>query len=202
VGANGLLARVGCYYHDVGKLVKPQFFVENQPPGMNPHDKLRPEVSAQIIRSHVKDGVALARDAGLPEVVTAFIPEHHGTAEITYFLDRARSQGVEAAPDAFRYPGPRPRSVETAVAMLADGVEAALRVLEDPTPEKIREAIDHLVLQRVESGQLDDAPLTLSQLEQVKDEFVRVLTGVHHSRIDYPSSTGGISAEWTAAPRA
>lgn len=202
VGANGLLARVGCYYHDVGKLVKPQFFVENQLPGMNPHDKLRPEVSAQIIRSHVKDGVALARDAGLPEVVTAFIPEHHGTAEITYFLDRARSLGVEAAPETFRYPGPRPRSVETAVAMLADGVEAALRVLEDPTPEKIREAIDHLVLRRVESGQLDDAPLTLSQLEQVKDEFVRVLTGVHHNRIDYPSSMGGISAEWTAAPRA
>jgi cyclic-di-AMP phosphodiesterase PgpH len=202
IGANGLLARVGCYYHDVGKLAKPQFFVENQLPGMNPHDKLRPEVSAQIIRSHVKDGVALAQEAGLPRVVTAFIPEHHGTAEITYFLDRARNQGLEPAPDAFRYPGPRPRTVETAVALLADGVEAALRVLEDPTPEKIRDAIDHLVLQRVEAGQLDDAPLTLAQLEQVKDEFVRVLSGVHHNRIDYPSSVGGISAEWTSAPQA
>jgi len=201
IGANGLLARVGCYYHDIGKLTKPQFFVENQLPGVNPHDKLRPEVSAQIIRNHVKDGIALAEEAHLPEAVTAFIPEHHGTAEITYFLDRAKSQGnVEIDPDAFRYPGPRPRSVETAVAMLADGVEAAVRVLEEPTPEKLREAIDHLVHQRVESGQLDRAPLTLSQLERVKDEFVRVLAGVHHNRIDYPASTGGISADWTAPP--
>jgi putative nucleotidyltransferase with HDIG domain len=196
IGANGLLARVGCYYHDVGKLTKPQFFVENQVPGVNPHDKLRPEVSAQIIRSHVKDGVALGGEARLPEAVAAFIPEHHGTAEITYFLDRARAQGVEVAPETFRYPGPRPRSVETAVALLADGVEAALRVLEEPTSEKLREAIDHLVHQRVESGQLDEAPLTLSMLERVKDEFVRVLSGVYHNRIDYPSATGGLSADW------
>ncbi|MDH4349655.1 MAG: HDIG domain-containing protein [Gemmatimonadota bacterium] len=203
IGANGLLARVGCYYHDVGKLAKPQFFVENQMSGGNPHDKLKPEVSAQLIRSHVKEGVALAEEARLPEAVTAFIPEHHGTAEITYFLERARARGdSEISPDAFRYPGPRPRSVETAVAMLADGVEAALRVLDDPSPEKIRDAIDHLTLQRVESGQLDDAPLTLSQLERVKEEFVRVLAGVHHNRIDYPANVGGISADWKATPPA
>jgi len=200
IGANGLLARVGCYYHDVGKLSKPQFFVENQMPGANPHDKLKPEASAQVIRSHIKDGIALAEEARLPEAVTAFIPEHHGTAEITYFLDRARARGSgEVAAEAFRYPGPRPRSVETAVAMLADGVEAALRVLEEPTPERLREAIDHLVLQRVESGQLDDAPLTLAQLERVKEEFVRVLSGLHHNRIDYPATTGGISADWMPA---
>jgi membrane-associated HD superfamily phosphohydrolase len=174
--------------------------VENQMPGSNPHDKLKPEASAQVIRSHIKDGIALAEEARLPEAVTAFIPEHHGTAEITYFLERARARGNgEVAPEAFRYPGPRPRSVETAVAMLADGVEAALRVLEDPTPEKLREAIDHLVLQRVESGQLDDAPLTLSQLERVKEEFVRILSGIHHNRIDYPATTGGISADWAPA---
>jgi len=201
IGANGLLARVGCYYHDVGKLAKPQFFVENQLPGVNPHDKLRPEVSAQIIRNHVKEGIALAEEAHLPEAVVAFIPEHHGTSEITYFLDRVRAQGnADVSPEAFRYPGPRPRSVETAVAMLADGVEAALRVLEEPTPETIREAIDHLVHQRVDAGQLDEAPLTLSQLERVKDEFVRVLSGVHHNRIDYPASAGGISADWSAPP--
>jgi membrane-associated HD superfamily phosphohydrolase len=150
----------------------------------------------------VKDGITLAHEAGLPEVVTAFVPEHHGTAEITYFLERARKQGGEPSAEAFRYPGPRPRSVETAVAMLADGVEAALRVLEEPTPEKLREAVDHLVLQRVESGQLDDAPLTLAQLERVKEEFLRVLAGAHHNRIDYPQSMGGISAEWTPAPKA
>jgi hypothetical protein len=198
IGADGLLARVGCYYHDVGKIQKPQFFVENQSPGSNPHDKLRPDVSAQIIRSHVKDGLALADEARLPEVVRAFIPEHHGTAEITYFLERARTQGVNGtAGELFRYPGPRPHSVETAVAMLADGVEAALRVLDEPTPDKVREAIDHLVRHRIEAGQLDDAPLTLAQLDRVKREFVRVLTGVYHNRIDYPSSVGGINAEWT-----
>jgi hypothetical protein len=197
IGANGLLARVGCYYHDVGKLSKPQFFVENQMPGVNPHDKLRPEVSAQLIRSHVKDGIALAEEARLPEAVVAFIPEHHGTAEITYFLEKARARGTDVPPEQFRYPGPRPQSVETAVAMLADGVEAALRVLEDPGPDTLRDAIDHLVLQRVESGQLDDAPLTLSQLERVKEEFVRVLSGVYHNRIDYPTASGGLHADWT-----
>jgi putative nucleotidyltransferase with HDIG domain len=198
IGADGLLARVGCYYHDVGKVQKPQFFAENQAPGANPHDKLRPDVSAQIIRSHVKDGVALAEEARLPEIVKAFIPQHHGTAEITYFLERARAQGLNGtAGEMFRYPGPRPRSAETAVAMLADGVEAALRVLAEPTPDKVRDAIDHLVQQRIAAGQLGDAPLTLAQLDRVKEEFVRVLTGVYHNRIDYPSSMGGINADWT-----
>jgi hypothetical protein len=203
IGANGLLARVGCYYHDVGKLAKPQFFVENQAPGMNPHDKLKPDLSAQIIRNHVKEGLALAVDARLPEVVCAFIPEHHGTAEITYFLERARAQGVtDPAVEHYRYPGPRPQSVETAIAMLADGVEAALRVLDDPTPEKVREAIDHLVRARIASGQLAEAPLTMAQLDRVKEEFVRVLAGVYHNRIDYPTSSGGINAEWTPAAHA
>jgi hypothetical protein len=203
IGASGLLARVGCYYHDVGKIAKPQFFVENQAPGVNPHDKLKPDVSAQIIRNHVKDGLALAEEARLPDVVKAFIPEHHGTAEISYFLDRARGRGTgEPDLDLFRYPGPRPRSVETAVAMLADGVEAALRVLDEPTPDKVRDAIDHLVRQRIEAGQLAEAPLTLAQLDRVKEEFVRVLSGMYHNRIDYPAAAGGISAEWTPAARA
>ncbi len=197
IGANGLLARVGCYYHDVGKLKKPQFFVENQSPGANPHDKLKPDVSATIIRNHVKEGLALADDYGLPDVVRAFIPEHHGTAEITYFLDRARTRGEDdPSPECYRYPGPRPRSVETAVAMLADGVEAAVRVLADPSPERVHDVIDHLARQRVEAGQLNDAPLTLAQLDRVKQEFVQVLTGIHHNRIDYPAATGGIRAEW------
>lgn len=205
IGANGLLARVGCYYHDVGKVKKPHFFVENQRPGENPHDKLKPEVSASIIRNHVREGLALAEEHGLPPVVRAFIPEHHGTAEITYFIDRARKKGVpdeELEGEQWRYPGPCPRSVETAVAMLADGVEAALRVLDDPTPEKVTDAIDHLVQRRIESGQLDDAPLTLAQLRRVKEEFVRVLTGVHHARIDYPVESGGLSADWDGRARA
>jgi hypothetical protein len=137
-------------------------------------------------------------------VVKAFIPEHHGTSDITYFLERARSEGedVEDEAEQFRYPGPRPRSIETAVAMLADGVEAALRVLDDPTPDKIADAIDHLVQQRIESGQLAEAPLTLAQLTTVREEFIKVLTGMHHNRIDYPTSSGGISSEWEPASRA
>ncbi len=201
VGANGLLARVGCYYHDIGKLKKPQFFVENQAPGVNPHDKLKPDVSAGIIRNHIRDGLALAEEHRLPEVIKAFIPEHHGTAEITYFLERARSRGIETetSPEHYRYPGPRPQSVETAVALLADGVEAGLRVLDEPTPQKIAAAIDHIVRQRITAGQLEEAPLTLAQLNRVKAEFVRVLTGMHHNRIDYPKASGGITAGWQAA---
>jgi len=204
IGANGLLARVGCYYHDVGKLTRPQFFVENQTPGANPHDRLSADASATIIRNHVRDGLALAGEHGLPEVVKAFIPEHHGTAEISYFLDRARAQGmdVDEHGEAFSYPGPRPRTVETAVALLADGVEAALRVIDEPTAQRISDAIDHLIEQRTQAGQLTEAPLTLAQLSRVRDEFVRVLTGMHHNRIDYPTASGGITSEWEPAARA
>lgn len=201
IGANGLLARVGCYYHDIGKIRKPQFFVENQTAGFNPHDKLKPEVSAAIIRNHVRDGLALADEHKLPEVVKAFIPEHHGTLEISYFLDRARGRngGEAVTSEAFRYPGPRPRSIETAVTMLADGVEAAIRVLDDPTPQKVRDVIEHIFEQRMASGQLSEAPLTLAQLHRVREEFVRVLAGMYHNRIEYPVSSGGITAEWEAA---
>ncbi len=197
VGANGLLGRVGCYYHDVGKLISPQHFVENQTYGGNPHDRLQAEQSAGILKAHVSEGVTLAREAGLPDVVAAFIPEHHGTSEITYFLDRARKQGSAGAQSAdYRYPGPKPQSVETAVAMLADSVEAALRVLRDLTPRKIGDAIDHLVRSRIADGQLDEAPITLRQLDQVREEFIRVLGGMHHHRIDYPESSGGIWSGW------
>jgi putative nucleotidyltransferase with HDIG domain len=200
IGANGLLARVGCYYHDIGKLKKPQFFVENQVPGANPHDKLKPEVSASMIRNHVKEGLALAKEHRLPDVVAAFIAEHHGTMVISYFLDRAMTKNGDADVEEgdFRYPGPRPRSVETAVAMLADGVEAALRVLEDQSPENVKDAIDHLVRQRIEAGQMDDAPLTMAQLTRVRSEFLRVFQGARHNRIDYPKESGGLSAGWDA----
>ncbi len=204
VGANGLLARVGCYYHDIGKLKKPQFFVENQAPGINPHDKLKPEVSAAMIRNHVKEGLALAKEHRLPDDVTSFIAEHHGTMIISFFLDRALTKNGEEEVEKgdYRYPGPRPRSVETAVAMLADGVEAALRVLEDQSSENVKEAIDHLVRQRIEAGQLDDAPLTMAQLTRVRDEFLKVYEGARHNRIDYPKEAGGLSAGWDAASEA
>jgi putative nucleotidyltransferase with HDIG domain len=200
IGANGLLARVGAYYHDIGKLKKPQYFVENQPKGRNPHDKLKPNTSASIIRNHVRDGLDLAEEHNLPKTVRAFITEHHGTARISYFLDRARERdGGVVNPAEFAYPGPTPQSAETAVCMLADGVEAAARVLQDPTPHKIRELVEHIVRQRVEQGQLRDAPLTLRQLEIVKEQFARVLLGMYHSRIDYPAASGGVTSEFASA---
>jgi hypothetical protein len=201
LGANGLLARVGCYYHDIGKLGNPPYFIENQSPGNNPHDALLPEESARIIRDHVAYGVALAREAGLPPVVRAFIPEHHGTTEINYFLHRARRQaaGAEIDVSKFRYPGPRPRSVETAVTMLADATEAAIRVLDDPTPAQVREAIEGLIQQRLQSRQLEEAPITLRDLDRITDEFCRTLAGMYHNRVAYPHGSGGIEPELQAA---
>jgi hypothetical protein len=201
IGANGLLARVGCYYHDVGKLKHPQFFVENQGRGRNPHEQLTPAQSAAIIRRHVQDGLALADEHRLPEVIKRFIPEHHGTCPISYFLDKARGSAAAGTirEEEYHYPGPLPQSAETAVALLADAVEAALRVLDDATPEAIQRAIDRLITTRIEDGQLREAPLTMRQLETVRREFVRILSGMHHARVDYPEDAGGISADWEAA---
>ncbi|MGH7508007.1 MAG: HD family phosphohydrolase [Gemmatimonadales bacterium] len=198
IGANGLLARVGCYYHDIGKLASPGHFVENQGGGPNPHDLMRAEDSAHIIQSHVAHGLALADAAGLPDVVKAFIPEHHGTTYITYFLSRARGTNPDGRVDPadFRYPGPRPQSAETAVAMLADSAEAAIRVLPNPGPDAVRSAIEHLVQQKLGSGQLDDAPLTLRDLDRIKREFARVMSGTYHKRIGYPRPSGGVAPEF------
>lgn len=199
IGANPLLARVGTYYHDIGKLARPQYFVENQRKGLNPHDKLRPDASASIIRNHVRDGLELAAQHGVPKRLRAFITEHHGTGSIAYFLDRARERSVDISdPAHYEYPGPLPQSAETAVVMLADGVEAAVRVLNEPSPERIREVIDHIVRQRMEQGQLRAAPLTLRQIDIVKEEFARVLAGMYHGRVDYPAASGGVTSEFAA----
>jgi cyclic-di-AMP phosphodiesterase PgpH len=196
IGANALLARVGAYYHDIGKLEKPQYFVENQSRGRNPHDILKPSTSAAIIRNHVKRGLALAAEHKLPRRLQAFITEHHGTGAIGYFMEKARERdGAIAEPGEYAYPGPVPQSAETAVVMIADGVEAAARALPEPTPARIRDVVDHIIRQRMEQGQLRDAPLTLRQLDLIRDEFTRVLTGMHHGRIDYPVSAGGVPPE-------
>lgn len=199
IGANALLARVGAYYHDVGKLGRPQFFVENQTRGRNPHDALGPDKSAEIIRAHVIEGLRLAEQYRVPKVLRAFITEHHGTGQISYFLDRAREFGLQVNESEYEYPGPVPRTAETAVVMLADGVEAATRVLSEPTQHRVREVVEHIVRQRLEQGQLREAPLTMRQLERVKEEFTRVLTGMYHSRIDYPAKSGGITSEFAKA---
>ncbi|MGH7679246.1 MAG: HD family phosphohydrolase, partial [Gemmatimonadaceae bacterium] len=196
IGANSLLARVGSYYHDIGKLARPNFFVENQAQGRNPHEALKPDDSAEIIRAHVVEGLRLAEQHRVPKVLRAFITEHHGTGPISYFLGKARANGAEVDQAAYEYPGPVPRSAETAVVMLADSIEGATRVLSDPTRPRVREVIEHIVRQRLEQGQLNEAPITMRQLEIIKDEFARVLAGMYHSRIDYPAATGGISAEF------
>jgi cyclic-di-AMP phosphodiesterase PgpH len=198
IGANGLLGRVGTYYHDIGKLKKPQYFVENQAGGRNPHDKLKPGTSASIIRNHVREGMELASEYHIPQAIASFIPQHHGTAPISYFLEKAKERdgGPPTNTSDYAYPGPIPQSAETAICMLADGVEAAVRVLQDPAPTRIREVIDHIVRQRMEQGQLRDAPLTLRQLDIVKTQFERMLVGMYHSRIDYPSASGGVTSEF------
>jgi putative nucleotidyltransferase with HDIG domain len=189
VGADPLLARVGAYYHDIGKMLRPYFFYENQTDGENPHDRLDPETSAQIITSHVKDGLQLARKYGLPDEIRDFIPQHHGTAVSNYFFRRACEQnnGAEQAQEErFRYPGPRPHTREAAILMLADEAEAASRANRPRSVEEIEELVDTLIRARVDDGQLDDSDLTLRDLQRIKETFVNVLQGIYHPRIKYP----------------
>lgn len=203
IGAKGLLSRVGVYYHDVGKMLKPHYFVENQPDGRNPHDKLKPETSAAIIKEHVTEGVRLARDAKVPEVVTQFILEHHGTQRIGFFYEKALEEGEgDVDVEGFTYPGPKPRSRETAIVMLADSCESATRALQDPTPERVRDLIHNIVEGKISDGQLDDAPLTLKEIAEVKDQFVKILSGVVHRRIEYPSTKHLTDAREDDAPDA
>jgi putative nucleotidyltransferase with HDIG domain len=189
IGANALLTRVGAYYHDVGKVAKAQYFIENQPTGRNPHDKLKPQTSAAIVRNHVLEGLRLAEEAKLPDCVKAFIAEHHGTQSISFFYERARELDPEGELEArdFAYPGPRPQSKETAILMLADSIESAARVLQDPTPERVRALIDRIVESKVAQGQLDEAPLTFGELTRIKEQFATGLGGIYHHRIDYPT---------------
>jgi putative nucleotidyltransferase with HDIG domain len=187
IGADGLLGRVGAYYHDIGKLRKPQHFVENQPRGRNPHDKLKPATSASIIRSHVRDGIELAKENGVPRPIRAFIAEHHGTLPIAYFLAKARERDDTVNATEFAYPGPIPQTAETAICMLADAAEATVRSLADPTPPTIRVAVESTIAARIQEGQLADAPITLRQLGVVREQFVRILTGMYHGRIEYPA---------------
>ena len=190
IGASGLLCRVGLYYHDVGKVLKPHYFVENQPEGRNPHDRLKPDTSAAIILEHITEGYKLAKDEGVPDVLADFILEHHGTQRIGFFYEAAVEEyGADKVdPADYEYPGPKPRSRETAIAMLADTVESATRALKDPTTERIRGLIDSVVEAKISSGQLDEAPLTFREVSTIKEAFAKVLSGVYHHRIDYPQT--------------
>jgi len=191
VGADTLLVRVGAYYHDIGKLRRPYFFVENQAGGENVHETLEPEVSADIVRAHVKDGVELCEHYGVPQIVRDIIPQHHGSRLVSFFYDQAvdaaTSTGQETPdPRRFRYPGPRPYTKEGAIIMLADSVEAAARASKDHSVEAITNLVDKLIMQRVNEGQLDDCELTLRDIQRIKDAFRVILAGMYHPRIEYP----------------
>jgi membrane-associated HD superfamily phosphohydrolase len=177
-------------------MLKPHYFVENQPDARNPHDKLKPETSASIVREHVTEGVRLAREAKVPEVVTPFNQEPHGTQRIGFFYEKAREESEDDLdPARFSYPGPKPQSKETAIAMLADSCESAARAMQEPTPERVRDLIETVIEAKVGDGQLDEAPLTLSEVARVKEQFVKILAGVVHRRIEYPETKHLTDAE-------
>ena len=187
IGADGLLARVGAYYHDIGKVDQPHFFVENQS-GENKHDEMKATLSVAVIKSHVKIGIEKGRELRLPDEVLAIIEQHHGTSIIRYFYDRAlKEKGADAVrPGDFSYDGPKPESREAAVVMLADLTEAAARTLKKPSASKLDKYVRDLITDRFKTGELSRTSLTSRDLEKVKDSFVQVLTGHFHSRIEYP----------------
>ncbi|MEE2876762.1 MAG: HDIG domain-containing metalloprotein [Candidatus Neomarinimicrobiota bacterium] len=206
VGANPLLSRVGAYYHDIGKLTRPEYFVENQFGGENPHDSLTPSLSSKIIVGHVKDGIKLAKEYRLPPAVADFIPTHHGTSRIDYFYSKALDQkkNDEAGSireDDFKYSGPKPKTKETGLLMICEAVEAAVRSLKDPTLTKIEGMADKIIEKRLKEGQLDDCPLTMADLTKMKGDvrgrhgMMPVFRGIYHLRIEYPDQAEKITVE-------
>lgn len=190
IGANSLLARVGAYYHDVGKAKNPQYFAENQKAGENPHDKLKANMSALIIKAHVKDGLDMARQHRLPPEIQDFIVQHHGTSLIAYFYHKAKQAEDPDIPEVdekdFRYPGPRPQTRETAICLLADGVEAASRAMPNPSPARLKGLVQNMINRAFTDGQLDECDLTLKDLNKIAESFTRILTGIYHHRPEYP----------------
>jgi putative nucleotidyltransferase with HDIG domain len=190
IGANPLLVRVGAYYHDIGKIPKPEYFVENQSLGINKHDALSPNMSCLIIASHVKDGLEMAKDLRLTQDIIDLIPQHHGTRIMTYFyrkaVDAANDKIQEVDEVDFRYPGPKPQTKEAAILMLADSIEAASRTLTEPSSAQVQGMIDRLVDSIIADNQLGECDITMREIGLVKDAFFKTLTGVYHRRLDYP----------------
>lgn len=192
IGARGLLVRVGAYFHDIGKMLKPGYFIENQTQGQNRHDSLVPAMSTLVIIAHVKDGADLARQNKLPEPIIDFIQQHHGTTLVEYFYRQASQKksedpgGSNVDESSFRYPGPKPQSKEAGVLMLADAVESASRALKEPTPSRIENIVEDLAMKRLMDGQFDESGLTLEEVRKVGESLVKSLTAVYHGRVKYP----------------
>lgn len=187
INADALLARVGSYYHDIGKMVRPQYFVENQS-GDNPHDELQPQMSALVLISHVREGMQIAEQEGLPQIILDIIPQHHGTSEISYFKHRALERGLkdEVRDEDFRYPGPKPQTREAGIIMLADSVEGAVRSLKERSPSRVKGMVRTLIEGKFTSGELDECDLTLRDLHRIEQAFLPILMGTMHSRVEYP----------------
>jgi putative nucleotidyltransferase with HDIG domain len=188
IGANQILARIGAYYHDIGKLANPEGYVENQMDNNNLHESLDPLESAKLIIGHVTKGIELAKKNGIPQEVIDFIPMHHGTLVVTYFYEKAKEKDGEdqVVKDDYRYPGPKPNTKETALLMLADACESAVRAMEEPDLKKVTNMVSNLIQQRIDDGQLNEAPITLGDIDKIRDTFINILVGQHHKRIKYP----------------
>jgi putative nucleotidyltransferase with HDIG domain len=188
IGANALLARVAAYYHDIGKMEKAEYFVENQKGGRNPHEKLAPSMSSLILINHVKRGLEMAEEYRLPYEIRDFIPQHHGTSLIKFFYQKAteHSEDGEVEEANYRYPGPKPQTKESGILMLADAVEAGTRSLKDPSVSRIRSMVNSFTNDRLTEKELDECPLTIKELKVINESFVNILTGMHHARIEYP----------------
>jgi len=204
IGANGLMCRVGAMYHDIGKMNKPMYFIENQGGGPNRHSKLSPAMSVLIIVGHVKDGIEMAREYGLPPVLRHFLESHHGTTLVEYFYNAARQQREaddQPAPTEFefRYPGPKPQTKEAAILMLGDGVESACRTLAEPTPTRLEQLVHKMAQKRLMDGQFDECNLTLAELHRIEVAFTKTLCAVYHGRVSYPSEAKRAAAEPAAA---
>ena len=191
IGANPVLARVGAYFHDIGKMNKPLYFIENQSSGVNRHDKLSPSMSALVIKSHVKEGIELATEHKLPRSVIEMIPQHHGTCVIEFFYEKAIKEAQESNAEeevdrnAYSYAGPKPQTREAALLMLADGIESASRTITEPTSDRLQGLINKMINKIFASGELDESDITLRDLHIIAKTFTRVLTGIHHHRIKY-----------------
>lgn len=187
IGANGLLARVGSYYHDIGKTKKPHYFIENQVAIRNPHDFIEPDKSANIIINHVIDGAEMLRQHKLPREIIDIAEQHHGTSLVSYFYHKAKEKDEEVKENDFRYPGPKPSTKEGGIISICDSAEAAVRSLKEPSPEKIEKIVDSIVNNKLMDGQLDDTPLTLEELHTIRETVCEALKGIFHSRIQYPT---------------